>query len=130
MLMSATRKLAITVAAIVGLSFTPVGIVSHGEARSAAAPNVAQSNPTITITNQGVNYLFSPAQLAAKVGQVITVTNKDPNGVHNVTANDHSFSVDVPPQSSVTLKVSKAGHYPYYCQYHPDNHNPASLSIS
>ena len=125
--MSAATKLAITVAAIVGLSFTAPGIVSHDEAR---ATPVGQSNPTITITNQGVNYVYSPAQLAAKVGQAITVTNKDPNGVHNVTANDHSFSVDVPPQSSVTLKVSKAGHYPYYCQYHPDNHNPASLDIS
>lgn len=130
MLMSATRKLAITVAAIVGLSFTAIGIVSHGELRATAAFNVAPSTPTITITNQGINYTFSPAQVAAKVGQTITVTNKDPNGVHNVTANDHSFAVDVPPQSSVTLKVSKPGHYPYYCQYHPDAHNPASLDIS
>jgi plastocyanin len=128
--MSATTKLAITVAAIVGLSFAAIGIASHDEARAMPAFNVGQSNPTITITNQGINYVFSPAQLAAKVGQAITVTNKDPNGVHNVTANDHSFSVDVPPQSSVTLKVSKAGNYPYYCQYHPDSHNPASLTIS
>ena len=128
--MSATRKLAITVAAVVGLFFTATGIVSHGDARAMPALNVGQSSPTITITNQGLNYTFSPAQLAAKVGQAITITNKDANGVHNVTANDHSFSVDVPPQSSVTLKVSKAGHYPYYCQYHPDAHNPASLDIS
>ena len=128
--MSATTKLAIAVAAIVGLSLTAIGVVSHDEARAAPAFNVAQSNPTITITNEGLNYTFSPAQLAAKVGQAITITNKDPNGVHNVTANDHSFSVDIPPQSSVTLKVSKAGHYPYYCQYHPDAHNPASLTIS
>ena len=128
--MSATTKLAIPVAAIVGLSFTAIGIVSHDEVRAAPAFNVAPTNPTITITNQGLNYTFSPAQLAAKVGQTITITNKDANGVHNVTANDHSFSVDVPPQSSVTLTVAKAGHYPYYCQYHPDSHNPASLDIS
>ena len=128
--MSVRTKLAITVAAIVGLSFTAIGIVSHDEARAAPAFNVAQSNPTITITNEGLNYVYSPAQLHAKVGQAITVTNKDPNGVHSVTANDRSFSVDVPPQSSVTLKVSKAGNYPYYCTYHSDSHNPASLIIS
>ena len=128
--MSATTKLAITVAAIAGLSFTAVGIVSHDEARAAPALNVAPSNPTITITNQGINYVYSPAHLAAKVGQTITITNKDPNGIHSVTANDRSFSVDVPANGSVTLTVSKAGNYPYYCQYHPDAHNPASLTIS
>jgi hypothetical protein len=77
-----------------------------------------------------LHYTYSPAQLNAKVGQAITITNKDPNGVHGVTANDRSFSVDVPPQSSVTLTVSKAGSYPYYCTYHPDAHNPATLNIS
>ncbi len=123
-------KLAITLAAIVALSFTAIGIVSHDEARATPASNVDQANPTITIANEGVNYTFSPAQVDAKVGQAITITNKDQNGVHSVTAKDHSFSVDVPPQSSVTLKVTKAGNYPYYCQYHPDTHNPASLNIS
>jgi plastocyanin len=128
--MSATKRLAVTVAAVAGLFFTAFGIVSQGEARATPGFDVDQANPTITITNEGVNYVFSPAQLDAKVGQAITVTNKDPNGVHSVTAKDHSFSVDVPPQSSVTLKVSKAGTYPYYCQYHTDAHNPASLNVS
>jgi len=128
--MSATKKLTVAVAAIAALFFTAFGIVSHGEARANPALDVDQANPTITITNEGVNYTYSPAQLNAKVGQAITITNKDPNGVHSVTANDRSFSVDVPPQSSVTLKVSKAGSYPYYCTYHPDAHNPATLNIS
>ncbi len=130
--MSRTRKLAlaVAVAAVAGLSFTVFGVVPPGEAHATPAFAVNQANPTITITNEGINYTFSPAQLNAKVGQAITITNKDPNGVHNVTANDRSFSVDVPPQSSVTLKVSKAGSYPYYCQYHLDTHNPATLNIS
>jgi plastocyanin len=128
--MFARRKLAITLAAIAGMSFGAVGIVSHDVARATPAVAVDQANPTITITNEGVNYTYSPAQVNAKVGQEITITNKDQNGVHSVTAKDHSFSMDVPPQSSVTLKVSKAGNYPYYCQYHPDAHNPASLNIS
>lgn len=128
--MSATTKLAITVAAVVGLSSTALGIVSHGEAHATAAPNVGQATPTITITNEGLHYVYSPAQVTAKAGQAITITNKDPNGVHSVTANDRSFSIDIPANSSVTLKVSKPGNYPYYCTYHPDTHNPASLSIS
>ncbi len=109
--MSATAKLAITVAAIVGVSFTAM-IVSHAEARATPAFNVGPSGPIITITDQGLNDTFSPAQLAAKVDRAITITNKDPNGVHNVTANDHSFSVDVPPQSSVTLTFQRRGTIP------------------
>ena len=128
--MSHTRKLTLAVAAVAGLSFTVFGAAPPGEAHASTAAPPAQANPTITITNQGLNYTYSPAQLNAKVGQAITITNKDPNGVHSVTAKDRSFAVDVPPQSSVTLKVSKAGSYPYYCQYHPDTHNPATLTIS
>ena len=123
-------KLAVVVAAIAGLSVTTVGFVSHDAAHASTVVRVDDANPTITITNEGVNYGFSPAQANAKVGQAITITNKDPNGVHSVTAKDHSFNVDVPPSSSVTLKVTKAGNYPYYCQYHTDAHNPASLNVS
>ena len=128
--MFATTKLAVAIATIAGLSFTGIGIVSHDEARATPAFNVEQANPTITISNEGANYVYSPTQLEAKVGQAITITNNDPNGVHTVTARDHSFSVDVPPQTSVTLKVSKAGTYPYYCTYHTDAHNAASLNVS
>jgi plastocyanin len=123
-----TRKFAVVAAA--GLSFAVFGVVPPGEAHATPAVAPAPANPTITITSEGVHYTYSPAQLSAKVGQAITVTNNDPTGVHSVTANDRSFSVDVPPKSSVTLKVSKAGSYPYYCTYHPDAHNPATLTIS
>ena len=50
--------------------------------------------------------------------------------MHSVTAKDRSFSVDVPPQSSVTLTVAKAGTYPYFCQYHSETHNAASITVS
>jgi len=114
-------SIAIAIAAIAGLSFmTPL---VHAQA----------ANPTITIDNKGGGdppYTFTPAQLDAKVGQAITITNNDSNGVHSVTAKDQSFSVDVPPQSSVTLTVKKAGSYPYYCQYHTDAHNPATINVS
>ena len=117
-------KLALAVAAVAGLSFAAMGIVSQDEARA------QEGNPTITITNEGATYAYSPDTLQAKVGQPITVTNNDPNGVHTVTAKDRSFNVDVPPKSSVTLTVSKAGHYDYVCTYHQDAHNPASIDVS
>ena len=130
--MSTTAKLAVVVTAIAGLSFTPVGTVSQDEARATPAFNVQEANPTITITNEGTYYTFSPKQLDAKVGQPITVVNKDPYGVHSVTEKGRSFSVDVPPESSKTLTVSKAGNYEYLCDWHTDGHNPkyASLNVS
>jgi plastocyanin len=122
--MHARTKLGIAVAAI--------ALVSQSGALATPAVRVADANPTITIDNTGADppYTFSPAALEAKVGQPITVTNNDPNGVHNVTAKDKSFSVDIPPKSSATLTVSKAGTYDYICQYHTDAHNPASLNVS
>ncbi len=127
--MSAATKLAVVVTVIGGL-FS--GIVIHDEARATPALNVQQANPTITITNEGTFFTFSPTQLDAKVGQPITVTNNDPYGVHSVTEKSRSFSVDVPPNSSATLTVSKAGNYEYLCDWHTDAHEPkyASLNVS
>lgn len=124
--MRTTRQPGVAAAATVGWLVSPIGIcVSPVDVSDAD-----QAGPRITISNEGASYVYSPAQLDAKIGQAITLTNQDPNGVHSVTADDRSFSVDVPPKSRATLTVSKAGAYPYYCQYHPDSHNPASITVS
>jgi plastocyanin len=128
--MSSTTKLAVAAAAV--LSLAAIAVVPDDQALATPAFKVQEANPTITITNEGGSpaYLYSPAQLEAKAGQAITVTNNDPNGVHTVTAKDNSFSVDVPPKSSVTLKVTQPGNYPYYCTYHPADHNAALINVS
>jgi plastocyanin len=115
--------------AFVGLTFTAIDVTSRSDA-DAAGLKVQQGGPTITI-NSGSDtpFAFEPAALDAKAGQSITVTN-NASGVHSVTANDQTFSVDVPPKSSVTLTVDKAGAYPYHCTYHSDEHNPASINVS
>ena len=128
--MSRTRKLAVAVAAVVGLSSTALGVGLASEAHASPAAPPAQGNPTITITAKGTNYTNSPAQVNAKVGQAITIINKDPVTVHSVTAKDRSFTVDVPANGTVTLTVSVPGSHPYYCTYHPDTHNPATITIS
>ena len=115
-----------------GIALAAIAFVSQPGALASPALRVQEAGPTITITNTGAEppYTYSPAQLDAKVGQPVTVTNNDPNGVHSVTATDKTFNVDVPPKSSVTFTVSKAGTYDYMCQYHSDAHNPASLNVS
>ena len=130
--MSRARKFALAaIAAVVGLSFNVFGVVPPGEAHGTTpAYAFAQEDPTITITNTGLYYPFSPAQLNAKVGEWVIITNKDPNWIHNVRADDGSFDLDVLPQHSARLIVTKAGRYPFYCKYHPSNHNPATLTIT
>ena len=130
--MSATTKLSIALMALIGLCFTAIGAIHQNEAGATTAIKVQQPKPTITITPQPNSppYTFNPAQVNAKVGEPITVTNNDENGVHSVTAKDHSFNVDVPPKSSVTVTVQKAGSFPYYCTYHSDEHNQASINVS
>jgi plastocyanin len=103
-----------------GLFFTAVGFAPG---RGSAAP--AQQPAAITI-NQ---FQYSPADLTAKVGQPITVTNND-DVPHTVTANDGSFDVNVPAKGNATVTVPKAGNFPYACTYHPGQHNPASIKAS
>ena len=129
--MSRTKKLALAaIAAVVGLSFNVFGVVPPGAAHGTPALAAVQADPTITITNEGLYYPFSPAQLNARVGEWVIITNKDPNWIHSVRAEDGSFDLDIAPQHSARLIVTKAGRYPFYCDYHPYNHNAATLTIS
>ena len=98
------------------LSTTAVGVASV-KAEPAGA--------TVTIKD----FMYSPADLAAKIDQPATITNND-GFSHTVTAKDGTFDIDVPPNGSVTLKVSKAGSFPYSCTYHPGQHNPATINVS
>lgn len=128
--MRTTTKLIIV--AVMGLCSTAIGGVYNDEAQATSAVEAQQASPEITITTQDghPSYLYSPDAVNATVGESITITNNDPNGIHSVTARDRSFNVDVPPNGSVTLTVEEPGSYPYYCTYHPDNHNPASINVS
>jgi plastocyanin len=115
--------------AVMALGFMGTGVIAHHEAHAATA--IKADNATITITRQGKfpPFVNTPAQLNVKAGQPITIKNDD-DWVHSVTADDYSFDVDVPPKSSVTLTVPKAGSYPYYCTYHPKEHNQTSINAS
>lgn len=127
--LSAATKLAVVVTAVAGITS---GIVAHDEAGATSASSAQQANPTITITSEDIYFTFSPAQLEARVGQAITVTNNDPYGAHSVVEKNRSFFVDVPPNSSATLTVSQAGIYQYFCDWHADAHEPryGSLNVS
>ena len=131
--MRTATKLTIALVAVMGLSFTAIGAIVENEAQATASIRVQEPNPAITIDPQpsrNPHYTYEPAELNATVGQPITITNNDSRGVHSVTADDRSFNVDVPPNSSVTLTIEQAGSFPYDCTYHPGEHNPASINVS
>src|SRR5690349_19937476 len=93
-----------------GLFLTGFSPASHGDVGAVPALRAQQANPTITIKD----FQYNPATIAAKVGQPITITNNDGFN-HTVKAKVGTFDVDVPGHGSVTLKVPKAGSYPYSC---------------
>jgi plastocyanin len=117
------RKLTLLIAGLVvalGLSFTALGLAPGGQTKAQAAGSGA-----ITIDQ----FQYNPAELAAKVGQPITITNND-DFPHTVTAKDKSFDVTVPAKGSAQVTVAKAGKYDYTCTMHPGQHNPASINAS
>ena len=118
--MRTLTKIMIGLLAMFGLAATAIGFTSH--APKAEAQTAAK---TVDIKD----FQYSPADLAVKVGEPIKITNED-TVAHTVTARDGSFNVEVPANGSATVTVPKAGNHPYYCTYHPDQHNPASFNAS
>ena len=68
---------------------------------------------TVTISN----FEFSPDTLEVKVGDTITVDNKDQTE-HTVTARDKSFDTGT-FMGKTNFTVTKAGTFEYICEIHP-----------
>ena len=85
---------------------------SDGEDGGAAASG--SPGKTITISN----FEFAPEVLEVKVGDTITVDNKD-SAEHTVTAKDKSFDTGRFASGTKTFTVTKAGRFEYVCDVHP-----------
>lgn len=70
--------------------------------------------PTVVISN----FEFAPDTLQVRVGDVITVENKD-SAEHSVTAVDKSFDTGRFTAGTKTFTVTKAGRFEYVCEVHP-----------
>ena len=79
---------------------------------------------TITIDN----FTFAPETLQAKVGDAITVVNKD-SAEHSVTAADKSFDTGRFAASTKTFTVTKPGRIEFVCTVHPFM-TPAFIQVS
>ena len=74
----------------------------------------SSSGTTITISN----FEFAPETLQVKVGETVTVDNKD-STEHTVTATDKSFDTGPLSTGTKTFIVTKAGRFEYVCEIHP-----------
>ena len=61
---------------------------------------------------------FSPAQVEAKVGDMVRWTNKDAF-VHTATVKG-AWEVMLPQQKSGRMVMKTAGSIDYYCRFHPN----------
>jgi plastocyanin len=83
---------------------------------SASAASIVVAGKTARL--KIANYSFVPAKMTVTVGTKITVTNVDATA-HTVTARSGAFDTGtVNPGKTKTFTVTKAGTYPYYCQFH------------
>jgi plastocyanin len=98
-------------ACVLALAATACGGSDKGSPTPAAA---AGGDKTVTISN----FEFSPDTLMVKVGDTVTVQNKD-SAEHTVTATDGSFDTGRFASGTKTFTVTKAGRFEFACNVHP-----------
>src|SRR3954454_17301757 len=93
--------------------------VASGATGGGAAPCEDATGPG-TVKAQTASFAFSPANITAKVGDVITWTNSD-SAPHQVGLDDNSckMSSSFGNGQSGSLKFTVAGTFPYHCTIHP-----------
>jgi plastocyanin len=111
-------KLSILAAFVVGalaVSFGFVQAVSSPDAEAAAAPAMVKVKDMPPGDPKG----YEPAELTAKVGQVVKWKNEGAEA-HTVTADDGSFdSGNMAPGAEYQFTFSKPGTFTYKCTPHP-----------
>jgi plastocyanin len=111
-------KLSIVAAFVAGalaVSFGFVQAVSSPDADAAAAPAMVK----VTDMPPGQPQGYEPAELTAKVGQVVKWKNEGAEA-HTVTADDGSFdSGSMAPGGEFQFTFSKPGTFSYKCTPHP-----------
>jgi len=105
-LINAVRRRVLLAVSVAAFLATACG----GSSEGGAAP----AGNSIVISN----FEFAPETLNVKVGDTITVQNKD-SADHTVTAVDKSFDTGRFGAGTKTFTVTKAGRFEYVCDVHP-----------
>lgn len=107
-----------------GATAAPSAAAPSAEASTAASAPAAggaacsQSADAGQVAVAIKDFAFGPADIQAKVGDVITFTNGD-SAPHTATLDDGSCSTgNISPGGSDGLKFTAAGTYPFHCKIH------------
>jgi plastocyanin len=114
------RLARLTVGAVAAIALAGCGSgAATGTPGAAAGDACAKSTASGTVAASIVDLAFDPATVSAKVGDVITWTNKGAVG-HTVTVDTvpacDSGTIAAGATSSFTFSV--AGSYPFHCKIH------------
>jgi len=108
--MTATRRRLFVLLSVLTL----IGTACGGSDSKSSQAGGAGGGKTVTISG----FEFAPDTLEVKVGDTITVDNKD-SAEHSVTATDKSFDTGRFAMGTKTFTVGKAGRFEYVCTVHP-----------
>jgi plastocyanin len=101
------------------LALAACGGSSGAPAGSAAAGACKESSAAGTVKVDAKDFTFTPSDISAKVGDVITFTNGDTTA-HTASLVDGSCTTpNIAAGASDGLTFSAAGAYPYQCKIHP-----------
>ncbi len=117
--MTETRLLrAIAAPTLAAVVVAVVAVLARSGAPTRESASTARSVRSGHVTVAITNYAFAPAKLTVRAGTVITFTDHD-STAHTATANDGAFNTGtIEPGQSRTIRVGKAGTYPYHCLFH------------
>ncbi len=93
-------------------------------AGAACSESAAAGEVAVTIAD----FVFSPADITATVGQTVTFTNNDP-APHTATLDDGSCTTpNIDQGGSDSLTFTAAGTYPFHCNVHPNMKGTITVS--
>lgn len=117
-----------------GATAVPSAAVPSAEASTAASAPAAggaacsQSAEAGTVAVTIKDFAFGPADIQAKVGDVITFTNQD-SAPHTATPDDGGCSTGtISPGSSDGLTFTAPGTYPFHCKIHSSMKGTITIS--
>jgi plastocyanin len=96
------------------------GAPASGAPASAAAGPCAPSDAAGTVSASMANIAFDPATITAKVGDVISWTNKDTvQHTATIKGNETCTTAALATNASGGITFSQAGSYDFFCKIHP-----------
>jgi plastocyanin len=102
-------------------SEAPAGESPAASASAAGEAACAPSTETGTVAGTIANFAFSPATIAAKVGDVVTWTNNDTTAHTATVKSDETCTTEnLASGAAGSIVFNVAGSYDFFCKIHPN----------